>query len=45
MSELRLFLPITKIDEEKRLVYGVLTQECRRDFRLCEREARSAGVV
>lgn len=28
MSELRLFLPITKIDEEKRLVYGVLTQEC-----------------
>jgi len=28
MSELRLFLPITKIDEEKRLVYGVLTEEC-----------------
>jgi len=27
MSDLRLFLPITKIDEEWRVVYGVLTEE------------------
>jgi hypothetical protein len=27
MSDLRLFLSITKIDEEKRTVYGVLAEE------------------
>lgn len=27
MSQLRMFLPITKIDEEQRLAYGVLTEE------------------
>lgn len=28
MSEMRLFIPISKVDEERRLVYGVITQEC-----------------
>jgi hypothetical protein len=27
MSELKLFIPITKVDEEKRLVYGIATAE------------------
>jgi hypothetical protein len=38
MSELRLYLPIGKVDEARRLVFGVLTADQRYPSSLCIRE-------
>jgi N-acetylmuramoyl-L-alanine amidase len=46
MSELNLFLPIAKVDADKRLVYGIATAEVAdRAGEICDYESTNAGAV